>query len=620
MRLQFLFLFIAFLSFTQNTKAQIGVDIPATGDRVTFPFAGNPLYDLTEFTVEFWVNLDTYSSNYTIIQFYLPDVTTQVGGMGITSSGEMTVSLLNFFVTSTNSSTPTTISTGGWHHLAYVFNSGMWTFYFDGTQVGTPVPDAEGITAFPDYFTFGGGSQFDIVLGARPPILFSHPPLDGKLDEVRIWDIARTATQISDNKDTELIGSHPNLMSYWKLNETSGQIIIDSEPPGVSPTHNGFLGNSASNTTDDAVIGVTGIVLPPQAEFYVKTSPTGLGDGSDFDNAFGDLQDALTAAEPFGTGSKIYVAEGTYIPSVQYNFATGATITTDVRAASFKIPDGVEAYGGFDAAITGTVGVTEIAARDLIADVTILSGNIGSSATSTDNTYHVVFTKNVSSTTLIDGFTITEGNADGASPNSGGGGLYNDGNGIGNVSNPSLINCKFVENNATGSGGMWNNGRNGGNSSPTLTNCMFSQNTSQSNGGAIFNDGQFNGNSSPTFTNCVFFQNAARLNGGALSNIGNSGGNSSPTIINCTFSQNAAVLFNGGAIQNNASGGTSNVVIRNSIFWGNTSATGRLSWANAVASTDVAFTLIEEGSLPSGSTDSGNNILAQDPLFTDASA
>ena len=55
------------------------------------------------------------------------------------------------------------------------------------------------------------------------------------------------------------------------------------------------------------------------------------------------------------------------------------------------------------------------------------------------NSYHVVYTKNVDSTTIVDGFCITGGNANSFSQNSGGG-WYNDGSGSGNRSNPTITN------------------------------------------------------------------------------------------------------------------------------------------------------------------------------------
>ena len=106
-----------------------------------------------------------------------------------------------------------------------------------------------------------------------------------------------------------------------------------------------------------------------------------------------------------------------------------------------------------------------------------------------------------------------------------GGGMYNYNN-----SNPSLNNCTFTDNTASGQygygGGMYNNYS----SSPTLTNCTFTGNTAQYGGG------MFNYNSSPTLTNCTFTDNTATYSGVGMYNSA-----SSPTLNDCTFTLNTGV-------------------------------------------------------------------------------
>ena len=41
---------------------------------------------------------------------------------------------------------------------------------------------------------------------------------DGHFDELRIWTDIRTAQEISDNYQTELVGNEANLVGYWKFN------------------------------------------------------------------------------------------------------------------------------------------------------------------------------------------------------------------------------------------------------------------------------------------------------------------------------------------------------------------------------------------------------------------
>ncbi|GAG36260.1 unnamed protein product, partial [marine sediment metagenome] len=130
----------------------------------------------------------------------------------------------------------------------------------------------------------------------------------------------------------------------------------------------------------------------------------------------------------------------------------------------------------------------------------------GADVTTIDGTghYHVVqCVSNEGADTVLEGFTITDGNANGAYPDYYGGGMYNNG------SSPTVSNCTFVGNSAyTASvnqakgGGMYNY-----NSSPMVTNCTFSGNTAEG-GGGMYND-----HSSPTVTNCTFSGNTAEGGG-----------------------------------------------------------------------------------------------------------
>ena len=143
------------------------------------------------------------------------------------------------------------------------------------------------------------------------------------------------------------------------------------------------------------------------AVVYVNAAATGGNDGSSWVNAYTSLPSALTAAN---SGDEIWVASGTYRPT-----------TTTNRDVSFPLKNGVGTYGGF----LGTE--TLRSQRDPAANVTILSGDIGTPGSSSDNSYHVVTADStVTASTVLDGFTITGGNANGlsASNQDRGGGMW----------------------------------------------------------------------------------------------------------------------------------------------------------------------------------------------------
>jgi hypothetical protein len=116
-----------------------------------------------------------------------------------------------------------------------------------------------------------------------------------------------------------------------------------------------------------------------------------------------DLQYAIGIAN---SGDEIWARNGTYLP----------TTGTD-RSISFTLKNGVAIYGGFN----GTE--TDISQRNPEVNVTTLSGDIGINGDASDNSYHVVAGVGLDSSAVLDGFTITAGNANGASQYSNGAGM-----------------------------------------------------------------------------------------------------------------------------------------------------------------------------------------------------
>ena len=256
---------------------------------------------------------------------------------------------------------------------------------------------------------------------------------------------------------------------------------------------------------------------------YVDADAMGGDDGSSWDDAYTDLQPALAAAS---SRDEIWVAAGTYKP----------TSGTD-RYASFQMVNGVEIYGGFDPG----AGATKFRDRDWVTYATILSGDIGTEGDRSDNSYHVFYHPdgtNLDRSAILDGFTISGGNADGGTwPHWDGGGMYND------ASSPSLTNCTFEGNSSTAGGGGMSNWTS---SSPLLTNCTFEGNWSNLSGGGMFSD-----HSSPVLINCTFSGNWAEDSGGGMLNTWES----PAELINCTFEGNSA-NENGGGVFNYASSPT----------------------------------------------------------------
>ena len=346
----------------------------------------------------------------------------------------------------------------------------------------------------------------------------------------------------------------------------SGNSVSDASLSGVpvSMVTTDIDGEMRSNKSpfmgaDEAGVSSGGII-------FVNKSAHGADDGTSWKNAYVNLQDALAAAD---RSSVIWTAKGTYKPD------EGNNITKGKRDTSFVLKKSIELYGGF----AGTE--SHFNERDWKKNPTILSGDIGKNDDSTDNSFHVVYAKDLDSTSVLDGFIISDGYADGKRfSQQNGGGIYDstggpvlknliiknnyakyEGGGSYNFRNKlsKVINVQFTNNTAQYGGGTENEGSN-----YLMNNVVFKSNNavSESYGGGVYNDtsnlilqkvllvensattggGIYNSNSSYKIDSAAFVGDSAKFGGGIY--------NSQSDIIlkNVLFSRNKAT--NGGGINN----------------------------------------------------------------------
>ena len=222
------------------------------GDAVTLTNAASALANDSTFTLEMWAN---FSSTSGIIN--LMDITGSLDAGGfIIYNNTMTVDLSGDFSSLTQSN-PITISTNVWYHFAFVFNNGLWDFYLDGQATGIGVADMGGNNTVPDY---QAANVNNLVAGLQ-----NHGSVNnftGKIDDIRLWSTARTQTEIQNNRQLELAGNETGLIGYWKLNETSGTVVNDSQ------TNGSILQGSSSGVT----LGVTGAFSGNQSPTDISLS------------------------------------------------------------------------------------------------------------------------------------------------------------------------------------------------------------------------------------------------------------------------------------------------------------------------------------------------------------
>ncbi len=198
---------------------------------------------------------------------------------------------------------------GQWHHYALTFTSNTWRVYYDGNLAGT--------------YTGGNANKnraLDIYVDGN-----SYGNWNGKSDEIRVWDIARSISDIQTNMSSNVSPTSPGLIGYWPLNDGTGSSTADD----LSPSGN------------DATL----ITMDPSNDwnfFRLVGAPTVINNFNNTANASGTY--------PGGTTNVVWTAT-----DAAGNAATCAQTVTvvDNQAPTITCPDNITANtdAGFCSAV-----------------------------------------------------------------------------------------------------------------------------------------------------------------------------------------------------------------------------------------------------------------------------
>lgn len=309
---------------------------------------------------------------------------------------------------------------------------------------------------------------------------------------------------------------------------------------------------------------------------YVKADAIGTEDGSSWKDAYPVLQDALEAAFICNDIQEIWVAQGYYRPTVDIS---GNLSDAVPQNRTYTVYKDIRIYGGFrgdEGAINERI--TYLFPSILTGDQKkddVLTIEPGAPQNAGDNSFNIMRMKNLTSSTIIDGFIFQGGNAVSNSTTLSkklGGAIFNDGRGINNKSNPIIQNCIFRNNAALLSGGAICNFGDGGNANPSLINCEFRYNAAGFLGGAINNIASGNGfKSDHYYENCIFYKNISSQSGGAITTGVFDNATISDVYLSCTFVDNESPT--GGGIYTEADIGQGTIEIIGSIFYSNVANT-----------------------------------------------
>ena len=288
------------MSVGNNANAQNALHFDGVNDYVQTSFAG--VLGSANRTFEAWVNVSPNASgNVAIIDYGL----NAVGSRNTFNvSGNNGLSFISGGINA-NIGTPINVITPGqWTHVAFVLDNGTGYLYVNGIQSGTGSLSTVNTPS----------ANANMTIGER--VSGGSIPFDGFIDEVRIWDYARTQVEIANDMNNEFCTTPPGLVSYFKLNQGIAQGIntgLTTATDAVNSAQNGTLNGFA--LTGSSSNWVTGYGLTQGATFgSITTSACG----------------GLTSP----SGNYYYSTPGTYTDTISNTFGCDSIITINLTSIS----------------------------------------------------------------------------------------------------------------------------------------------------------------------------------------------------------------------------------------------------------------------------------------------
>lgn len=295
---------IAALSFYQtNGESQNALNFDGNNDYVQTTYEG--VLGSANRTFEAWV----YASSNATTNIAITDYGTNAVGARNTFlvSGNNQLSFISGGTNANMGSGNGAVPANQWTHVAFVLNNGTGYLYVNGTQVATGNLSSVNTPS----------GNTDLRIGERVP--GGNIPFEGAIDEVRIWDYARTAAEISNNMSSELCTLDSHLVAYHKFNHG----VAGGNNSGVDESYDASGNGNTGSLTN---ISLTG-----------STSNWVIGYGLSTSSLAGTLSaTGCNGSYTSPSGNYTWTQSGTYTDTVQSIMACDSvlTITLDFSTSS----------------------------------------------------------------------------------------------------------------------------------------------------------------------------------------------------------------------------------------------------------------------------------------------
>jgi signal transduction histidine kinase len=184
------------------------LDLPGTNSYVALP--ADVFSDFTEATIEGWVKWRTLPMSSTFFEYgsYRRSIALRVG----IGHGNLHLRLYPRDHPLVEIICPRVLTTNQWCHLAVVSGTNGLKLYFNGVLVDTN--RFQGSLA-----SFGSAEHYYLGRSLSPQI----SDLQGQLDEVRVWKVARSGDEIRETMFRPLTGNEESLTALWNFDDGSAR-------------------------------------------------------------------------------------------------------------------------------------------------------------------------------------------------------------------------------------------------------------------------------------------------------------------------------------------------------------------------------------------------------------
>ena len=267
-----------------NTGLELDVNVPQDSSVVNFNFTpgtsisfngtsdqviidGNSEYQAsTSLTIEAWVKPLSTPSDYDGFLSYSMDANGTRAGFGfcfyltgwkfflVTADGSYLTGDPGEEVFNYAAMAGAQLPINQWTHIAATYNGSQVKLYRNGSEVDANDNNVEGSIIWE-------GAPMEMVLGNFPREGQGHY-FDGKLDEIRIWNIVRTENEIKASKEIALLGDEDGLVGYWMLDEGSGNSSENLSIIGETATLSGATWSENDSPLDfQTPVYDTGVIV-----------------------------------------------------------------------------------------------------------------------------------------------------------------------------------------------------------------------------------------------------------------------------------------------------------------------------------------------------------------------